>query len=161
TFNATLYAALAEPLLGRDVNPKTLDYIAAAQQANGGWNFGGDPTGTDDDPDTTGLAIQALVAGGLDRTDAVVEKALAYLASIQQPDGSWQSFGSSNPNSTAVAVLAIAAAGGDPTTACWRDTVAPSLASAPYGNPDAYLRGLQAEDGHLASPNDDFGLNTF
>jgi hypothetical protein len=161
TFNATLYAALAEPLLGREVAADTVDYLDAAQQANGGWNFGGDPSGTDDDPDTTGLAVQALVAAGQDRTDPVVAHALAYLASMQQADGSWQSFGASNPNSTAVAVLAIAAAGGDPTTACWRDTVAPDLAGAPYGNPDAYLRGLQAQDGHLASPNDDFGVNTF
>lgn len=160
-FNATLYASLAYSVRGRAVPTATRQLIVGAQQANGGWNFAGDPADTEVDVDTTGLAVQALVAAGASPTSAPVRKALAFLARTQQVSGAWAAFGADDPNATAVAVLAVTAAGGDVNGSCWRDAAAPELAGTPYADPDAWLRSRQAADGHIASPNDSWGVNTF
>jgi hypothetical protein len=163
TFNHTLYAALAKWLVAGSVPASTVAFIRSHQQANGGWGFAGDPAGTDVDPDTTGLAMQALVASGADpASDASLSRAVAFLADQHGADGSWKSpFDNGNPNSTALAALAVGAAGYDPAAPCWRDTFAPAKAGTPYTDPSAYLRAQQAADGHVASPSDSFGLNTF
>jgi hypothetical protein len=161
TFNATLYAAIALRLLNGSVPADTLAYIRAAQQANGGWNFSGDPTGTDDDIDTTGLAIQALAAAKVAKNDATLRAALTFFAAQQRSDGAWQSFGADDPNSTSVAVIAITASGYNPVAKCWRDASDPGLVGQPYRSPIVWLRTQQAPDGHITSPNDSFGVNTF
>jgi len=69
--NATLYAALAERLTAGSVPAITLAYVRSAQEASGGWDFAGDPTGADADVDTTGLAVQVLASCAL-RTYASV-----------------------------------------------------------------------------------------
>jgi hypothetical protein len=102
--------------------------------------------------------VMALVAGGRTAADPVVAKALAFLAANQGADGTWAD---ANPNSTALAALAIRAAGFDAASPCWRDTAAPDLAGDAYVSPLAALRALQADDGHFVSPFDDFGVNTF
>ncbi len=86
-------------------------------------------------------------------------KALSFLAQRQNPDGSWSAFGAPDPNSTAMAVLAITAAGYHVDSDCWRGVHGRS--AAPYVSPDEFLRGGQAVDGRIASPNDAFGVNTF
>jgi prenyltransferase beta subunit len=161
TFNATLYAALALRLLDGSVPASTVAYIRAAQQANGGWTFSGDPTGSDVDIDTTGLAVQALAAAKVAKTDATLRSALAFLGAQQQTDGAWQSFGADDPNSTSVAVMAITASGFDPVARCWRDVVDPARHGEAYKSPVVWLRKQQASDGHITSPNDSFGVNTF
>jgi hypothetical protein len=160
-FNATLYAAIAKRTLG-GVPADTLTLIKGAQQANGGWDFGGDPTGHSAaaDVDTTALAIQALVSSGVGRSDPRLRAGLAFLARRQRAVGAWQSFGANDPNSTAVAMFAITAAGYDPTASCWRDTSVPSLAGRPYRSPAAWLRSDQLPSGRFRSPNDQFGINT-
>jgi hypothetical protein len=160
-FNATLYAAIALRLLTGSVPANTVAFIRAAQQGNGGWNFAGDPTGTDLDIDTTGLAIEALVAAKVALNDGDLRSGLAFLAAQQRASGAWQSFGSDDPNSTSVATLAITASGFDPTKACWRDVVAPGLAGDPYASPIAWVESQQQPDGRIASPNDGFGITTF
>jgi hypothetical protein len=160
-FNATLYAAIAKRTLG-GVPADTVAFIKAAQQANGGWDFGGDPTGANAAPDvdTTALAIQALVASGVGRGDPRLRAGLAFLARKQRAVGAWQSFGANDPNSTAVAMFAITAAGYDPTMSCWRDKAVPALAGRPYSSPVTWLRGDQLPSGRFKSPNDQFGINT-
>ena len=160
-FNATLYAAIALRLLTGGVPENTLTYIRAAQQANGGWNYAGDSSGTDLDIDTTGLAIQALVAAKVPALDTDLRAALTFLADQQRASGAWQAFGSDDPNSTSVAVTAITATGYDPTVSCWRHAADPALDGNPYVSPIVWLRGQQQTDGHIASPNDGFGVNTF
>lgn len=161
-FNATLFAALAEHVTGEAPAAATLGVIEAAQQANGAWNFAGDPAGTDVDPDTTGLAVQALIAGGASPSEPAIASALGFFAEHHQADGSWPSpFDSGNPNSTALAIQGIAAAGFDPASSCWRDTIDSASAGTTYTSPDAYLQDIQTDAGNLASPNDAFGLNTF
>jgi hypothetical protein len=161
-FNATLYSAIAKRVLG-GVPASTLAYIKAAQQANGGWDYSGDRTGATApaDVDTTGLAIQALAAAKVARTDPALRKGLAFLAHEHRASGAWQSFGADDPNSTAVAMFAITAAGYDPTTSCWRNMTVPSLSGQPYTSPATWLRGDQLASGRFKSPNDDFGINTF
>ena len=116
--------------------PAALAAIRAAQQANGGWNFNGDPTGTDVDPDTTAVAVEALVAGGADASDPAVHAALAFFAANQQASGAWQSFGTDDPNSTSLAILAITAAGFDVESSCWRDTADPAYGGQRVREPD-------------------------
>jgi hypothetical protein len=161
-FNATLYAAIAKRKLG-GVPADTLAYIRAAQDASGGWNFAGDPTdaAAAADTDTTALAVQALVAARVRGGDGTLRRALRFLANNFQTDGAWQSFGSDDPNSTALAVIGITAAGYDPTASCWRDTAVPELLNTPYTSPITWLKADQASNGRFKSPNDSFGVNTF
>ncbi len=161
-FNATLYGALAKKLLCGTPNPAVLATIRAAQRTDGGWNFLGDQSAaTDSDTDTTSLAAQALVAGGAAWSDTAVQHALGYFAAQHQASGAWQSFGTDDPNSTAVASLAVTAAGFDVTSSCWRDTAVPADKGSAYADPITWLRGKQGTDGRIASPNDSSGVNTF
>jgi Prenyltransferase and squalene oxidase repeat len=153
-FNQTLFAALAHQLVNGSVPAQTVQYIRSKQKpANGGWAFDAD-TGsvTEADVDTTSLAIQALIAGGVAPTDAAVQNGLAFIAAQQNEDGSWSAFGSVSSESTSRAILAIAAAGYDPNSSCWRDTVLPAAAGSPYGAPDEALVALQDADGSIAGP---------
>jgi hypothetical protein len=163
-FNGLMYLAIAQELVCGGALPANLTTIRDGQQANGGWNFAGNPTLSDIDADSTATATEALIGGGAASTDPAVQKAMAFLATNQQATGAWQSFGTDDPNSTALAMLGIAAAGYDPSTSCWRDTVAPQLAGTPYANPAAWLRSQQitsgADAGRFQSPNDSFGVNT-
>ena len=109
--------------------------IRDAQQANGGWNFNGDPTDTDIDTDTTALAVEALIAGGADATDPAVHAALGFFATNHQANGAWQFFGVDDPNSTSLSILGLTAAGYDVDSSCWRDTAVPALAGTAYTSP--------------------------
>lgn len=161
-FNATLLAMLAKLKVCGVVPPAAVITVRDAQQANGGWNYAGDPTGTDIDLDTTGLAVQALVAAGVGVTDAVLVRAMSMIATTQNTNGSWNSpFTSDDPNSTAMALIAVAATGYDSASSCWRDTFAPARTGTPYNSPDAWIRAQQSGDGHIVSPNDVWGVNTF
>ena len=163
-FNGLLYLTLAQQLVCGSALAANVAEIRAAQQANGGWNFAGNPTLDDIDADSTALAMQALVGSGATLSDPAVQGGLAFFAANQQANGAWQFFGEDDPNSTAMAMLGIAAAGYGPSTSCWRDTIAPQLAGTPYSSPDAWLRDQQitsgADAGRFASPSDSFGVNT-
>ena len=66
------------------------------------------------DPDTTGLAVQALLAAGTADAGAAVDKAVGWLLSVQQLDGAFHGSALtdySNANSTGLAGQALAAAG--------------------------------------------------
>ena len=57
---------------------RLLNVVLTAQQADGGWT----------DPMTTALCLRALLSGG-GQGGAAVERGLRYLASLQQPKGTW------------------------------------------------------------------------
>jgi Prenyltransferase and squalene oxidase repeat len=160
-FNATLYAAIAQKIVTNTVPANTVTLIRGAQEASGGWDFAGTAAGSDADVDTTSLALQALAAAGVAGTDTDLHQGLVYLANQYKTNGAFQSFGSDDPNSTSTAVLGITAAGYDPSVACWRNQSAPGLSGQAYTSPSNWLRTQQAADGHIISPNDGFGLNTF
>ncbi len=160
-FNGTLQALFAFRLLGRPTDPQTTQYVLDAQQANGGWNFAGDPTANGEDVDTTARAVEALLVGGANPASPSITRALGLLARLHNDEGAWSSFGASDPNSTARVILAITAAGYDVADRCWRDVYDPSRTNRPYLSPDAFLIDRQQPDGRIASPSDSFGINTF
>ena len=160
-FGATLAAATAKRVSGGSVPAATVTLIRNAQKSDGSWDYLGSPTGTGSDVDTTAAAIQALVASGASASDTDVREALAFLADSQETSGAWASFGTADPNSTAAATMALTDVGYDPASSCWRDQVAPARTGQLYASPTAWLRTQQASDGHIASPNDQYGLNTF
>lgn len=159
--NTTLTAMVAYRAAGLPVPATTVAYVEAAQQPNGSWDFAGDPTGSEADPDTTGLAMTALVAAGRGWDSPALQQALAFLGEAQNADGTWSDAfgGGGNPSSTAAATLGVAALGFDPGSRCWRD-VAGSEPGDAFASPDSALRAMQAGDGHLESPYDEWGLNT-
>ncbi len=164
TFNETLRAALAKYLVTGSVPMQTINFIRSAQQANGGWFYTGDPTDSRWDVDTTGAAVEALIASGATSSDTAIRNALTFLASPsrQHANGSWQNaFAQEDPNTTSSAIRAITAVGYDSASSCWRDVVDPSQLGHQYTSPDSFLRNSQQGDGHIASPNDGATVNTF
>jgi len=164
-FNGLLYVALAHWAINCAVPGDLVARIKAAQQPNGSWDFSGAPSGTGIDVDTTSLAVIALTRAGLPSTDPAIAKALTLLARQHRANGAWQATvfppAVDDPNTTSLATLAIAATGQSPITAGWRNRAAPELAAQAYVSPDVWLRSQQAPDGHIASPNDSFGVSTF
>jgi hypothetical protein len=167
-FYEKMFVGYGGELLCGAPDPAIVTMIRDAQRLDGGWNFNGSTAAVDpDDPfdpnlpdvDTTAVAMQVLVAAGAAWNDPAILRGLAYLAGQQSADGAFPSFGADDPNATAVAMLAITAAGFDPDRPCWRQTAVPG--AAPTGSPGAWLRAQQLPDGRIASPNDSFGVNTF
>ena len=157
-FNSSVQVVLAFAATDRPIPADTVASIQAAQQESGGYDFTGDPEAEGHDVDTTSRVIQGLAAAGVPATDPSIRDALALLARLQNPDGSWSAFGSPDPNATAQAILAIEAAGFSSVDPCWR-TIAGERPIA--STPDEFLRKAQAPDGRIASANDEFGVNTF
>lgn len=161
-FGGRVYAAWALAALERPVPDALLASIAASQQDDGSFSFAGDPSGSGVDPDLTASVVIALTLAGQPTTDPTVSRAVAALGLSQTWDGEWASeFDDGNPNSTAMVMVAAATLGGDPDDPCWRDAVDPRATGLPYPSPAASLEARQAPDGHIAGPNDGFGLNTF
>jgi hypothetical protein len=151
--NQTLYAALALKVLpGRSITPATLAYVRAAQKSsNGGWSFDADTgTTTDADIDTTALAIQVLVAGGVPAGDPAVLAGLRYLAQSREADGTWIQFDVVSADAASRALLGVDAAGYDTESSCWRDVAAPAQAGQPYVGIEASLLALVQPDGSIS-----------
>lgn len=119
--------------------------LRTSQLADGGWGFDGFS-----DPDTTAVALQALIAAGTPSSDSSVRAALAYLESIQVPDGGWGfTPAESNTSSTAYVVQSLLAAGID-------------LHGARFGQPASpldYLLSQQSADGSFAGFDPAFATN--
>jgi S-layer homology domain len=147
-YNSFLVADLARVLLGQPVHQDHVQVACEAQKADGGWAFDGDPhSSTPSDLDSTGFSVMALAAAGVEVTDPVLTAAESFVETGQQASGAWLSFGSDDPNATALAILALVALGADPL-------------GLPH-DPDAWLRSQADGDGHITSPADTFGVNTF
>ena len=169
-FYEKMYVGLGGEVLCGEPDATVVQLVRDAQRDDGGWNFNGstapaDPSDPFDpnlpDVDTTAVAMEVLVAAGAAWDDPAVQGGLAYLAAQQSPTGAFRSFGADDPNATAVAMLAITAAGFDPNVACWRTTAVPETAGTAYAAPNAWLRSQQQPDGHIAGPNDAFFFSTF
>lgn len=120
---------------GNPVGAKAIDALRANQvETEGGWGFGGGS-----DPDTTAIAVQALVATGVPAADPALVKALAYLKAAQGSDGGWGFDPSeSNVSSTAYVVQALIALDEDPEASTWEKD---------GGTPVGYLLSQQNADG--------------
>lgn len=133
------YAVLALRAAGaNDATAATVDWLRKVQGKDGGWgNEPGDP-GT---PEITGGVLQVLTPG----SDAG-DRALAYLRDSKRPNGGFAPGNNlgANAQATAWASQGLLAAGKDPASF---GSGASSL---------AYLRELQADDGHfLQSPGEE------
>ena len=114
-----MWAMLADAALGQAVPQAAADWLAAQQQADGGF----DAAGWGTDTDTTSLAIEAMVAAGQPVTCTMVISGLNYLKSQQSPTGGFPSTNvwgpDSNANSTAYSMQGLLAAGENPLGSRW------------------------------------------
>jgi hypothetical protein len=155
-FNQILFAARATAALGGTVAEETVEVIRDSQRPDGSYAFNGNPVDDpdpfafdDSDVDTTAAAVLALRAAGIAPGNEILDDAITWL--LDQRDvgtDAWPAFGSDDPNATAVAMMALHA-------------VDPVAYATELSDGAAYLLGVQAVDGHIASPNDGFGVNTF
>ncbi len=99
-------AMLGLACTGNAVPASASTAIKSTQVNDGGWGFQGTS-----DPDTTAIAVQALLAAGVPNTDASVTKAITFLKTTQLADGGWGFAPDSNAASTAFVVQALLAAG--------------------------------------------------
>ena len=105
---------------GASSEQQLIDDVLASQLPDGGFALDGTSAA---DPDVTAMVIAALAPYRSDaRVEAALQDALSALKSLQLADGGFPSLGNgglatqSNVNSTAVAVIALAAVGIDPAT---------------------------------------------
>jgi hypothetical protein len=120
--------------------------LRSAQLEDGSWGFQGTA-----DPDTTAIAIQALIAAGVPASDASIAEALGWVRANQGADGGWGFDPSaSNASSTAYVVQALLAAGEDPESATYTKNGA---------TPVSYLLSQQEADGAFAGFDRAFATN--
>ena len=144
--NDTIFAIFAlapikEPGAQAAIGPAA-EWIESIQLPGGGWAWSA--AGTRDEVDMTGAAIQALIAAGRGRNDAV-EEGIAYLRRAQNADGGFPEFPGnpeSNVASTAWGVQGIWAVGENPED--WRVG-----SGADAKDPLGYMESLQQPDGHI------------
>ncbi len=163
TVTGKAYVVWALAALGEEVPAGLFTALASAQQANGGFNYVGDPAWTSFDPDITATVATALaVAGKTPATDATLRKALSGLAIQQRWNGEWAGeFDDGNPNSTAVVLTMVSALCGDDVGGAWRSYGDVRVAGLPYPSPVEALLDRQEPDGRFSSPSDSWGVNTF
>jgi prenyltransferase beta subunit len=150
--NDTIFAILAlspvhEPEVAEAIAAAREWVVGAQSEATGGWYYSGKSAISE--VDMTGAALEALVAAGppaeepaLAAYRAAEEKGLEYLRGAQLPDGGFPALpaseAESNVASTAWAVQAIWATGGNP-EAWVKDG----------REPLDYMESMQQEDGHI------------
>jgi hypothetical protein len=133
---------------GEPVPDAALEPLRATQGADGGWAFDGSTDPGAADSNTTALVIQALAAAGR-APDPMVDAALAFLHTLQVPDGSGFAYGPADPpladtNSTALVTQALIATGEDPSAPEWGS---PALALAAFQLPSGGFRYMAADEG--------------
>lgn len=132
--NLTAFYLLA--LAAADVEPssRAVAWLKRAQADSGGWGYG---PGVNPDADSTGAAIQALVA--VDGGRAAVTRGSGWLKRNQHRQGGWGLPGAApNAQSTAWAVQGLLAAGQPP-----------RQVRRAGRSPIDYLASRQARDGHF------------
>jgi len=135
----TLYM-LARSSLGLSPAPGSVEHLKSKQTGDGCWEWS---DGAGCDTNTTALAIEALLAAGVDPSDSAVEDALDYLEDAQNDDGGFpydplSSWGTdSDANSTAFVIQALIAAGEDIDEDRWQapDGTTPLKALLRFQNP--------------------------
>ncbi len=121
---------------GEPLPEGTLQTLRDLQQPDGGWKYDLNPWSPESDPDSTGLAMQALVAAGAPPTATSLVSATAYLRAERDAEGGW-----SSANSTALAIQGLLAAGADLGAPAWQ---------VGGRGPLAALEGYQKPDGAFA-----------
>lgn len=141
--NDTIFAVFAlAPIEAQAAIGAAASWIESIQLPGGGWAWSA--SSARDEVDMTGAAIQALIAAGRGRNEAV-ENGIDYLRKAQNADGGFPEFPGnpeSNVASTAWAVQGVWAVGENPED--WR-VGSGGEAKDPLG----YMESLQQVDGHI------------
>ncbi len=106
------WAILGLSAIDAAVPAKAVDALRAAASPAGGWGF--ESKAATPDADSTGLALQALGAVGLNADDHVVADGIAFLRNTQNATGGWPGYGPPDGlsiDSTSAAVLGLVAVG--------------------------------------------------
>ena len=122
--------------------------LIGLQQSDGGWKYDFGPWSFTSDPDSTGIALQALIAAGVLPADTSVVSGTLYLQNQQNDQGSWSSWGSPSANSTAYAMQGLLAAGEDLLADKWlKDGHSPYDALAAFQKPDGPFAVAGSDNG--------------
>lgn len=109
--NLTAFYLLASAAAGHRTPERSLTWLRRSQTSSGGWGYS---RGVVPDADSTGAALQALVAVGSAKGDVVTE-GVRWLERNQLPSGGWGLPGRpANAQSTAWALQGLIAAGRRP-----------------------------------------------
>lgn len=136
--NAHVWAILALHASGAGAKDplKAKQWLVDRQLDSGGFNW--NLMDNKADVDSTGMALMALGALGEKKDSPTVEKAVAYLKSIQEADGGFSSWGVSNPESCRMVISGLIAVGIDPDGGDF---------TRPGGNPVKAILRFQKPDG--------------
>jgi hypothetical protein len=102
------------PVAAKWTREKLLDIILSRQLPDGGFSLNGSGGRA---PDITAMTLQALAPynkAGRQDVQAVVKKALTALSGLQDAQGGYRSWGTSNSESAAQALIALCSLGIDP-----------------------------------------------
>lgn len=125
TQSLAILALVAAADSGHSLPADAVAELISVQDTDGSWDFQGakDAAGGGD-TNSTAIAIQALVAAGTPVSDGSITKGLAYLAGQQLSDGGFpysDAYGPpfSDPDSDAIVVQGLVAAGENPAGPTW------------------------------------------
>ncbi len=140
------WCMLAYVAVGESVPPAAVTFLKEQVTNDGYWNYG--PQMDYAHIDSTGLALQALIAAGESPDAPVISNAVIYLHNQQRDNGGFaDSPTAQNPdpqpnvNSTAYAIQALIAVGEDPTDEFWKTS---GLTTT---QPVSFVLALQQTDG--------------
>jgi hypothetical protein len=130
------WAILGLGLDGRKVPDSAINYMVNTQAGDGSWGAG--------DPDTTALAVTALLASGnVTNQGELIQRAIQYFHDTQAPSGGWKPSWDTDPlnaDSTGWILEALVSAGEDILGQSWNTKQA---------NPLDALMSLQKPDGSI------------
>jgi len=130
------WAVLGLSLAGSDIPDGAIQYLIQSQASDGSWGSG--------DPDTTALAVTALIASrNMEAQNAAIQGALKYFHDTQLTNGGWKPSWDTDPlnaDSTGWILEALVSAGEDPTSQSWTKEGI---------NPIQALMSLQKADGSI------------
>jgi prenyltransferase beta subunit len=150
------WAMIGLAAANQTIPPSATQRLAEIRDANGGWGFGAFGSfGVD--PDSTGLALMALQAGGEPISATAVVSGLAYLQAAQNPDGGFPGYGGdTSASSTGLALQGLIVYGVDPEGLDWTTSYTdPSVLT--WHTPIDAILDLQSPIGGFAGfsgPND-------
>jgi hypothetical protein len=130
------WAILGLSLTGRTIPEPATNYLMQTQAGDGSWGAG--------DPDTTALAVTALITSGkVTNQSEAIQKAIQYFHATQAPSGGWKPSWDTDPlnaDSTGWILEALVSAGEDVRGQSW---------NAQQANPLDALMSLQKPDGSI------------
>lgn len=136
--NAHVWSIFALTAAERDIphKDKAKAWLLAQQNIDGGFGWA---VGGDSDPDSTGVAMTALIILGEAPDSPAIKRAVKYLKNQQEEHGGFSSeLEKANTASNAWAIQGLLAVGENPRLGQWNEK---------GGNPVSYLKSLQNSQG--------------